>query len=461
MLLFLLPLLSSIDLQGQSRISSPSHAKEPNQIFLLEINGTIGPATSDYFEEAIQKAHQSHAHAIILKMDTPGGLDTSMRSIIKTILSSKIPIITYVAPEGSRAASAGTYILYASHIAAMSPATNLGAATPVNLLESSSSQKKDDKNQNPKENKNEENKIQSTAMDKKIINDANAYIRGLAKLRGRNQEWASRAVIDGESLPAEEALEKNVIELMASNLDELLKQLDGRSITFHKKTISLQTQNAKIVEALPNWQNKLLSFIASPSLAYLLILIGFYGLIYEFSTPGSIGPGVAGVISILVGFYGLHILPINYFGIALIILGLGMMLAEAFVPSFGALGAGGIVAFILGSFVLIDAEKFPELKIPRILIFSLAGISALFVFVVSSMAIGSKKRKVASGSEEMVGSLGEAIEDFEEDGNVWIHGELWRAHSRQAIKKSQIVRVVSREGLELEVEPYDVKNNNP
>ncbi|MCP5468249.1 MAG: nodulation protein NfeD [Deltaproteobacteria bacterium] len=439
---------------GLSSFSSNLWSQTQNKVFLLKIDGIIGPATSDYFESSVNKAHEAKAHAIILQMDTPGGLDTSMRAIIKVILASKIPIISYVAPEGSRAASAGTYILYASHLAAMAPATNLGAATPVNLLGSSKPKDEEDKKTDDKDKK-----VSGTAIEKKAIHDANAYLRSLAKLRGRNEEWVSHAVTQGESLTAEEALNKNVINLMAEDIKELLQKIDGHKISISKQDYTLKTNQAKIIRLSPNWQNKLLSFIANPSIAYLLILIGFYGLIYEFSTPGSIGPGVAGAIFILVGFYGLHILPVNYFGIALIVLGLGMMIAEAFVPSFGALGAGGIIAFVMGSFVLIDADKFPDLKIPRILIFSLAGMSALFIFIVSSMAIRSKRRQIVSGSEELLGSRGEAYEDFEEYGNIWIHGELWRAHSSIPVKRSQIIRVTARHGLELEIEPIEKEPN--
>jgi membrane-bound serine protease (ClpP class) len=432
--------------------AAPAAAQEKNSAVLLEVNGAIGPATSDYFERSLEKARESGAKLIILRMDTPGGLDTSMREINKAILTSSIPVVTYIAPDGARAASAGTYILYASHIAAMAPATNLGAATPVQI--GGGLPGMDDKDE--KDPKKDSKETQDT-LNQKAVNDAKAYIRGLAQKRGRNVEWAEQAVEKAESLSAQEALKLHVIDLIAENVDDLLKQLHGKKVQVLEKEVTLNTASLEILTIKPDWRNRLLGVISNPNIAYILLLIGIYGLIFEFMNPGYILPGVAGAICLLLGLYALHVLPVNYAGAALLLLGIALMVVEAFVPSFGALGIGGIAAFVIGSLMLIESNTVPEFKLSRVLIGSFALVSGVFFFVVLGMAVKARRRKVVTGAEEMIGADGYALEDIETQGNVFIHGEVWQATSKSPLKKGQELRVLSRSGLQLQVEPITSK----
>jgi membrane-bound serine protease (ClpP class) len=394
-----------------------------------------------------------------LKIDTPGGLDTAMREIIQGIISSPIAVATYVYPSGSRAASAGTYILYASHIAAMAPATTLGAATPVEISgmpEYPDSQKPfDDKS--PKKEKtdkqdSDDNKHASSAIHNKIVNDAAAYIRGLAQLRGRNAQWAEEAVRSANSLSAEEAIELNVIDLIADNIPDLLNKLDGRSINIYGNERSLTTKAAVINNIEPDWRNKLLSVITDPNILPILMTLGVLGLIYEMFNPGFIFPGVLGGICILLALYAAQVLPINYAGLALILLGVLFMVGEAFVPSFGALGIGGVIAFVIGSIILIDTEyEGYGISIPFISTFATA--SALFFFAILSMVAKARHKPIISGSEELIGSTGEVIEAIEKDGRVRVHSEIWNAKSKIPIPLGKNIRVIGIEGLTLIVEP--------
>ena len=434
---------------------------------VLTVQGAISPASADYLLRGLDKAIEDKAHLVVIEMDTPGGLDSSMRDIIKAILASPVPVATYVSPKGARAASAGTYILYASHIAAMAPATNLGAATPVELAPMGGGDKPPDKpipadkpdSGKPNAGKPDAEKPTSDApppagdaKTRKVVHDAAAYIRGLAELRGRNIEWAERAVREAVSLQASEALELKVIDLVAADLDDLLKQLNGRTIKMDGQTVILDTTNAVIERVQPDWRSRLLSVIGDPSIAYILMLLGIYGLIYEFSNPGMMFPGVVGGICLLLGLFALQVMPISYVGLALMILGIILMISEAFVPSFGALGLGGVVAFVIGSVMLIDTDV-PGYGIPWMLIVPVAAASGLFSFFVVGLAIRARARPVVTGAEEMIGATGEILDDMEHEGWARIHSEQWRVRSKVPLKRGSPIRVLARHDLILDVEP--------
>ncbi len=424
--------------------------------YLVVINGTIGPATADYITRTLDKAESGGVELLILRMDTPGGLDSSMRAIIKRIISAQVPVVAYVAPGGARAASAGTYILYASHIAAMAPATNLGAATPVSLGGLPTQRPA----QHPVkgEDESEQASTPADAKERKVVNDAAAYIRSLAKLRGRNAIWGEEAVRQASSLSAGEALEKGVIDLIAADLDTLLEKIDARQVELPQGATTLRTGGLIIEVIEPDWQSKLLSVISNPNLAYILMLVGIYGLIYEFANPGAIIPGTVGAICLLLALYAFQLLPINYAGVALILLGLSLMVTEAFVPSFGALGIGGVIAFVIGSLILMDTGQ-PGYGISLPLIAAVAVSSAFLLFFIIGMAIKSRQRPVVSGREEMLASSGQVLEDFAQEGQVRVHGEVWQAHSEQPLHKDQKVRVTGRRGLILDVAPLDKEEN--
>lgn len=442
-LLMLLTVLSTA--HGESEPHQPSRAPF---IMQLEIRDVIGPATTDYFERNLQNAIDSGAQAVLIRMDTPGGLDLSMRQIIKRIISSPIPIIGYVAPGGARAASAGTYILYASHIAAMAPATNLGAATPVQIggFGGIGDEQDDDKQSDGAD------KPLSDPMSHKMINDASAYIRGLARMRGRNEQWAEQAVREAASLSAEEALKLNVIDIVATDVDDLLRQLQGRKIRVGNRQITLPEPPFRIKQVQPDWRSEFLAVITNPSIAYILLMVGIYGLVFEFSNPGSIVPGTIGGICLLLALYALQLLPINYAGVALILLGIALMVAEAFVPSIGILGLGGVVAFVIGSIILMDTDV-PGFGIDIGLIAGFALSSAAFFIIAIGLLIKSRHRPVVSGKEEMLGYTGVVLEDFDGTGMIRIHSENWRALCAQPLHKDDRVKVTAVDGLLLRVEP--------
>jgi membrane-bound serine protease (ClpP class) len=431
---------------GQEEVS----VSASNKVVQLQIEDAIGPATHDYIERAMESASVGNAELVVIMMDTPGGLDSAMRAIIKNITSASIPVATYVAPTGSRAASAGTYILYASHIAAMAPGTNLGAATPVQIGGISPPKVDDQADSNGDEAKNKT----EDASKNKAINDAAAYIRGLAKLRGRNEQWAEKAVLEAASLSATEALENNVIDFIATDLDDLLAQLDGYVIEIQGVDRILQTKDAIVSVIEPDWRSELLSVITNPNVAYILLLVGIYGLIFEFSNPGALVPGTVGAICLLLALYSLQLLPINYAGMALLLLGIALMIGEAFQPSFGMLGIGGVIAFVIGSIILMDTEA-PGFGIDLSVIFTFALASVvMFVFVVG-MALKSRRRPVVSRVEQLLGSEAVVISDFENNGEVFVHSEAWSAQSDKPLSKGQRVRVIGINGLILEVEPME------
>ena len=413
---------------------------------LLNISGPIGPAVSDYVIRGIEKSEENRAAIVILQMDTPGGLDISMRDIIRKILSSEVPVVSYVAPAGARAASAGTYILYASQVSAMAPTTNLGAATPIQI--GGMPGVPDEKSPSPETEKDNEAGETSGTLERKIINDAVAYIKGLANRYGRNAEWAEKAVREAVSLTAEEALRLKVIDLVADDQADLLRQLDSREVVMEGGTATLRTSGVVVERFEPDWRTKILTVITDPNIAYILMLMGIYGLLFELAHPGFILPGIVGTICLLLALYTFQILPINYAGLALIILGIALMVAEAFVPSFGALGIGGVIAFVTGSVILLDEET---MQISLTLIIPTAVLSAGFFLWVMSRVYRMRRKKVITGAEGMLGMTGEAMENFTGQGRVWVHGESWLAQCAEPVSKGQKIQVTEKEGLLLKI----------
>lgn len=438
-------------------LSHAAHAE--GTVVELELDGGIGVATADYIISGIEHAEASGAELIIINMDTPGGLMEPMRDIVQKILGSSVPVAVYVTPAGARADSAGTYILLASHIAVMAPTTHLGAATPVSLTGDDATPEKPDADDDASEadEKPADDMQPGTAMERKVLNDAIAYIRGLADRYGRNADWAEDAVVNAATLTAADALEQNVIEFIAENRSDLLKQVNGYEVEIDSATVTLDT-NEVIVEVYePNWRIKILSAIANPEIVLLLGLIGLYGLMYEGWNPGAIVPGVVGVICLLLAAYALQVLPVNYAGLALIIVGLALMTAEAFAPSFGALGLGGIVAFVFGAIMMFDSG-IPGFGISLTFVIALAVVAALFIIWLASFILRLRRRGAVSGSGSIIGGIGKAMHAFDGDGKVWLEGEAWAARSTIAIAKGQDVIVTNMEGLILDVEPAPLKS---
>ncbi|MCO1624104.1 MAG: nodulation protein NfeD [Pseudomonas alloputida] len=421
---------------------TPGGQAAPGAVWVLGIDDAIGPASADYLVRSLGQAQAQGAQLVVIRMDTPGGLDSAMRQMIKAILASPVPVASYVAPSGARAASAGTYILYASHIAAMSPGTNLGAATPVRIGGSPGT---------PDDDKAKGGDDETLA--RKQVNDAAAYIRGLAQMRGRNADWAEKAVREAVSLSASEALRLNVIDQVADDLPDLLRKLDGKTLQVAGQPRQLQTAGARVVEHLPDWRTRVLAVITNPSVALILIMIGVYGLLFEFMNPGSAVGGVVGGICLLLALYALQLLPVSFAGVALILLGITFMIAEAFLPSFGVVGFGGIVAFVVGALILIDTDA-PGFGIPLALVGTLALLSALLIGGVLGMALKARQRALVSGDAGLVGSLVTVTQVMASDpfrGVVLAQGEPWQARCATPLQTGQNVRVTARHGVMLEV----------
>ncbi|MDZ3822449.1 MAG: nodulation protein NfeD [Pseudoxanthomonas sp.] len=448
LLLTLLALLLAV---GLTAAQAPSSA---GRVYLIEVDGGIGPATSDHIRRGIARAQTDGAMAVVLRIDTPGGLDAATRDINQALLAAQVPVIGYVAPEGARAASAGTFILYATHLAAMAPATSLGAASPVAIGGG------DPGGPSPRrptpgagqEDEGDGEAEDGTAMSRKVTNDAVAYLRGIAERRGRDVAFAEAAVRDAATLTAREALERGVIEIVAADLDDLLAQADGRTVRLGEREATLALAGAVVETLAPDWRNRLLSVITDPSIAYFLLLIGLYGLVFEGYNPGALVPGVVGAISLLLALYALQVLPVNYAGIALIVLGVVLMTAELFLPSFGTLGIGGVVALVAGSVMLFDTDV-PGFGVPRGLIGAVAGVSGLAFLAIGWLAVRARRRPVVTGRHELIGHAAIARNDFDGRGHVRIRGEDWQARSSGPVRAGETVVVTGLDGLVLLVRP--------
>ncbi|MBY3270862.1 nodulation protein NfeD [Rhizobium laguerreae] len=438
-LALLLTLLSALGL------ATPASEAERVAI-VLKMNGAIGPATADYVRRGLQRANERGVSLVVLQIDTPGGLDTSMRDIIRAILASSIPVASFVAPSGARAASAGTYILYASHIAAMAPGTNLGAATPIALGGRPSD---DDRNDSP-DTTGKQRQVPGAAGEAKAINDAVAYIRGLAELRNRNADWAERAVREAASLSSAAALREKVIDFVAADINDLLAQAQGRVVQVGQTDVRLETSGLIVQELEPDWRTRLLSVITNPNIALILMMVGIYGLIFEFLTPGTLVPGTIGGICLLLGLYALALLPVSFAGLGLIILGVGLTVAEAHSPSFGALGVGGGIALMLGATILFDTD-IPGLKVSWSVLGAIAVACLALSLVIARLAYISRRHDVVTGGEQMIGISGKVDSWTGISGYVIAHGERWKAISTEPLSAGDGVKVTGRDGLTLEV----------
>jgi membrane-bound serine protease (ClpP class) len=423
-------------------------------IVVLPVSGAIGPASAQFITRGLDRAEKEDAQLVILEIDTPGGLDTSMREIIKAILASRVPVAVFVAPSGARAASAGTYILYASHIAAMAPGTNLGAATPIQIGTPSPASPQPSADKDKEKEKAKSGDDRQDTLSRKQVHDAAAYIRGLAQLRGRNADWGERAVREAVSLSADEALAQKVIDLTARDVSDLVAKIDGRKVTTAGGERTLSTTGAELITLAPDWKNEFLAIITEPSVALILMMLGVYGLFFEFMNPGFVLPGVIGGIALLVGLFALNMLPINYAGLALILLGLAFIVAEAFVPAYGSLGAGGIIAFAIGAIMLVDSDV-PGFAVPLWFVAAITLLSAAFVFLVARLAVRAHRRPVVTGSEALIGSVGVALEDLTDEGWARVQSEQWRVKSAVPLKRGQNLRVTGRHGLVLTVAPLE------
>lgn len=428
------------------------------EVRVVDINGAIGPATADYFIRALTEAAKDDVELVVMKLDTPGGLVSSLRDMVKEILASPVPVAVYVAPNGARAASAGTYLMYASHIAAMSPVTNIGSSTPVSIGGEGGGFPApggfdDPRNSDEQGEESEESPPNDpSAMDKKVVNDAVAYIRSLAELRGRNADWAELTVREAANLTSSEALEMNVIEYVANDLQELLEAIDGTTISnVDGADVTLETANATVVEVETDWRYEFLKVITDPNIAYLLLIIGINALLFEFYSPGLGAGGIVGVICLLLAAYALQMLPVSFAGLALLVVGFGLLVAEVFTPTYGVLGLGGVVAFLAGSLLLFDTdvEGF-RVSIEIIVAFGLGTVA--LVFFVGRRAYQHWKRGPVSGVDAVIGETATVVEEFEKSGRVRVAGEIWSAVSDRPLEKDDTVIVKSMDGLTLTVE---------
>jgi membrane-bound serine protease (ClpP class) len=433
-----------------------SWASAAPKAVILEVDGAIGPATSEYVAREFRELAPSDTRLVILRMNTPGGLDTSMREIIAAILASPIPVAEYVAPSGARAASAGTYIAYACAIAAMAPGTNIGAATPIQLggpTEPPVKKREPDKRGDGGGNAGGgDNNEPADAEGRKVLNDAVAYIRGLAELNGRNADWAVDAVRNAVSIPASEALKLHVIDVIADDVPDLLRKIDGRDVIVAGRTMRLATQGLEIVVHPPDWRTRLLAVITNPNIALLLMLAGIWGLVFELTSPGVVVPGVLGAISLLVALFALNLLPVNFAGAALLLLGIGLMIAEAHLGAFGLLGVAGVIAFVIGG-VMMFPSRAPGFAISLPVLAGATVVTGGLFLVVLALLLRSRRRPIVTGNEGLLGAEGEAVAWQGEEGRVRVSGEIWRARASQPLAPGNRVKVVDRQGLVLMVEP--------
>jgi membrane-bound serine protease (ClpP class) len=419
---------------------------QDGRVFLTDLDGAIGVAAQRQIARAIETAARERGAALIVRLDTPGGLVSATREILKDIIAAPLPIVVYVAPSGARAASAGTFIVYAAHVAAMAPGTNLGAATPVSigglpgLPGQPSDSKKKDSNQ--------------TAMERKAINDVVALLRSLAQLRGRNVDFAEKAVREAATMTADDAAKEGVVDTVAASLEELLTRIDGRTVKIGSEERTLKTKGAEIVAIETDLRTRVLSIISDPNIAFILLMIGFYGVILEFWNPGTFVPGVIGAICLILALVSLSTLPVHYGALALLVLGIGLMIAEAFTPGIGILGIGGVIAFIAGAYFLFEgAEADFTVRVSLPVILGSTATTAALIFGLVGAAMRARRRPPATGAEEMIGSRGSVVEWHGTSGAVRAHGEVWSARAERTLKTGDAVRVVGREGMTLIVEP--------
>lgn len=427
---------------------SPAQEPEKRSVLVLTMSGAISPAFSDYLEQGLAKARELNAQLVVIKLDTPGGLLTSTRDMVSAILESDIPVAVWVTPSGAHAASAGTFLLYAAHIAAMDSGTNVGAATPIQMGGPMGPAPPDDKNDN------EDNPIGNSAHERKAIEDTAAFIRGLAELRGRNAEWGELAVTEAKSLTATEALEANVIDLIATSQDDLLNNVDGKAIALkNAPTLTLDLADAPVVDMKPDIRTHILSFLSDPNVAFILLTIGIYGFILEFYNPGTMIPATVGAICLIAGLFALNILPVNMAGVILLVVGILLMIAEALVPSFGILGIGGVAAFILGATFMFDQESMPGLVLDMGLVWGMALLGVLIVLLVVWLAVNSFKQKATTGQESLIGHSGKIVAWGGEEGHIHIRGETWsaRTESGAPLEPGAKAEVVAIDGLTLVV----------
>ncbi len=428
-------------------VTAPAVAAPSDRVVIVNVDGAISVAAARVIVKAINEAKASDATAIVLRLDTPGGLVSATRDIIREMIASPVPIIVYVAPSGARAASAGTFIVYAAHVAAMAPGTNLGAATPVSMGGVPGlPQPKDEKK--PSE---------TTAAERKALNDTVAMLRSLAQLRGRDIDFAEQAVREAATLTADEAKKRGVVEYVAQSIGDVLAQADGRAVVADAKERRLATKDAVTTVVEPGWRNRFLAIIADPNIAFVLFLIGIYGILLEFWSPGVFFPGVIGGISLILAFISLSLLPVEYGALGLLVLGIALMAGEAFTPGIGALGIGGLVAFLVGAFFLFDPDETTiELRISIPVIVGAAIASAGLSFGVLGAAMRARKRPPLAGAEELLRSKGVVVDWPDSNvgsGHIRVQGEIWNARSARALRSGDRVRIVSRDGLILTVEP--------
>lgn len=427
------------------------HPASGQPVVALEIKGAIGVASVMQINAALDRARRENAPLVVMRLDTPGGLVASTRDIILAILASPVPVAVYVSPSGARAASAGTYIAYAAHVAAMAPGTHLGAATPIQLGAPGVPGSPPGQRDGDPGRKDAPKGDQGT-MERKVLNDAIAYLRALAQLRGRNVEWAEKAVRDAATLTAEEAVQERVVDFLAGDLAELLDKADGRRVSVAGAERRLATRGAEVIAVEPDWRMRALGVIADPNIAFMLLLAGIYGLLFEFWSPGAVVPGVIGGISLLLALAALAVLPVNFAGLGLVVLGVALMTVEALTPGIGALGIGGVVALVAGGVFLFDPQATDmALRVTWPVIAVAAAASAAFFLFALGYALRARRRGVVSGSEEMIGMAGRVVAWEGLAGSVLVHGELWGARAEAPLAPGAAIRVVRREGLTLTV----------